>query len=104
MSLKHIGIVKNGKDQPADNKTKNWSGAMETYLLSETKSITELKVTVDMVSKYEQYFSYKKFQKPWIDCEYWSKYGRQLTTTGKLTTQNLKVTHEKSRSLIRNGF
>lgn len=64
MSLKHIGMVNNGKDQPADNKTKNWSGAMKTFLLSETNSITELKVTVDIVSKYEQYFLIKNSKSP----------------------------------------
>ena len=62
MSFKHIGVVKDGKEQPQDDKTKDWSGAMENYLLSEYNGITELKVGVEIVEEYESYFL-EKFPK-----------------------------------------
>jgi len=57
MSFKHLGIVKDGQEQPMDEKTKEWSGAMENYILKEINGVTELSVIVDITENHEQYFS-----------------------------------------------
>src|SRR3989337_938248 len=48
MSFAHLGVVKEGKEQPADAETEKWSGAMENYTLNETAGTTELTVEIDM--------------------------------------------------------
>lgn len=57
MSFKHLGVVKGGMEQPADDESKKWSGAMETYTLKETDGITELKVEMDVTEDFESYFN-----------------------------------------------
>jgi len=62
MRFKHIGEVKDGKDQPLDESSKQWSGGIENYELKETNGVTTLSVDVDMPEAHEQYFS-KAFPK-----------------------------------------
>ena len=57
MSFKHLGMVKEGKEQTETEETKKWSGAMENYTLHESNGVTELKVDVDIAEDYEQYFN-----------------------------------------------
>ncbi|MBA3898912.1 MAG: SRPBCC domain-containing protein [Bacteroidetes bacterium] len=47
MSFKHIGMIKDGEEQPVDEETKSWSGAMENYKLEEHDGITTLTVEND---------------------------------------------------------
>lgn len=47
MSFKHLGEVKNGKEEPLNEKTNEWAGAMENYTLKETKGLTLLTVELD---------------------------------------------------------
>jgi len=56
MSFKHLGTVKDGKEQPESEETKKWSGAMESYSVKETNGITELSVTMDVTEDFESYF------------------------------------------------
>ena len=52
MKFKHIGMVKDGKELPIDDETKNWSGATEVYSLTEgTNSIT-LNVEIDVLDEH----------------------------------------------------
>ena len=57
MSFRHIGEVKNGIEQPLDEKTKTWSGGLETYNLSESGGITELTVELDALVDFIDYFT-----------------------------------------------
>ncbi len=57
MSFKHLGMVKDGKEQPEDEQSKAWSGAKETYTLSQAGDTTQLSVSVDIVESNEPYFS-----------------------------------------------
>ena len=56
MSFKHLGVVKNGKEEPGDEETKKWSGALENYTLKETGGSTELKVEIDVTQEFQNYF------------------------------------------------
>jgi len=56
MSFKHLGTVKGGQEQPENDETKKWSGAMENYSLLEKNGLTELAVTMDITDDHEQYF------------------------------------------------
>lgn len=52
MSFKHLGEVKEGKEQPQSE----WSGAMENYTLKETDGSTELIVEMDITEGFQDYF------------------------------------------------
>jgi uncharacterized protein YndB with AHSA1/START domain len=57
MSFKHIGELKDGKEQPLDEKTMNWSGGKENYLLKEKDGVTTLTVTGDMPDDFLDFFT-----------------------------------------------
>lgn len=56
MSFKHLGVIKNGEEQPLDEETKKWSGALENYTLKESDGTTELIVEMDISEDYEKFF------------------------------------------------
>jgi len=57
MSFRHIGEVKDGVEQPVDEKTQSWSGGTENYTLKETNGVTELTIDLDMVAEMMDYFN-----------------------------------------------
>ena len=56
MSIKHLGEVKNGIEDTASEKVKQWAGAMENYTLTEVDGKTELNVDMDIAEEYKDYF------------------------------------------------
>jgi hypothetical protein len=75
MSFKHIGIVKEGKEQPLNEESKKWSGVMENYTLKDAPTAssnplfmtspgltTELSVEIDVIEDHQSYFQ-KTFPK-----------------------------------------
>ena len=56
MSFKRLGTVKGGEEQPDNEETKKWSGAMENYSLDEKNGVTELTVTMDITEDHDSYF------------------------------------------------
>lgn len=56
MAFKHLGTVKDGKEQPDTKETKDWAGALETYTLRQTGNATELAVSMDVTEEHESYF------------------------------------------------
>ncbi len=57
MAFKHLNEIKKFKEMPADDTTKEWSGTMETYRLTEKNGQTVLKAKMDSVEKYIDYFN-----------------------------------------------
>ncbi|MEJ7627894.1 MAG: SRPBCC domain-containing protein [Ferruginibacter sp.] len=57
MSFKHLGMIKDGIEMPLDDKTREWSGAMENYILNEKGGGTELVVEMDIAENFEKYFT-----------------------------------------------
>ena len=57
MSFEHLGELKEGKEQPADEKTQAWSGSQENYRLTETDGTTELNVEMDTTDEFLKYFN-----------------------------------------------
>lgn len=62
MTFKHLGILKDGKELPLDDKTESWSGSIEDYQLNETNGVTDLNVSLDSTDEYGDYFD-KTFPK-----------------------------------------
>ncbi|MFB9078809.1 SRPBCC domain-containing protein [Flavobacterium procerum] len=56
MAFKHLGEVKDFKEVPPNEETEKWSGAMETYRLTQKGDEVELEVAVDVIEKHIDYF------------------------------------------------
>jgi uncharacterized protein YndB with AHSA1/START domain len=52
MIFEHLGEIKGGVEQPKSE----WSGARESYYLSDNNGMTELKVEIDLSDEYAEYF------------------------------------------------
>jgi hypothetical protein len=57
MAFRHLGVIKDGVEQPANDETKGWEGAMETYTLKQHGDVTEVNVSVDTLEEYESHFT-----------------------------------------------
>jgi hypothetical protein len=56
MSFKHLGEVKDGKEDLNAANEKGWAGAVENYTLKSVGGKTELVVDIDIEKSYEEYF------------------------------------------------
>ena len=52
IEFKHIGNVKEGKEQEIDEETKKWSGTTEIYRLIEKDNSIRLQVEIDIMEEY----------------------------------------------------
>jgi len=59
IQFKHIGSVVNGQEQPVDDETKKWSGAMESYSLEEGSGFFTLLVEIDILEEHVEFMSTK---------------------------------------------
>lgn len=57
ISFEHLGIIKNGIEQPQDEQTKSWSGSKEEYTLKGQGDQTTLEVSLDSDNEFAGYFS-----------------------------------------------
>lgn len=55
----HQGEIKEGVEQPIDEKTKQWSGYLESYDLASAGSSTHLAVSVDTNDDFKEYLNSK---------------------------------------------
>ena len=60
MSIRHLGMVKDGVEDLDSPKVKQWAGAMENYTLKPINGQTQLTVEMDVTQEYKDYF-----QKTW---------------------------------------
>ena len=57
--FKHIGMLKDLKEQPIDAETEKWTGSFETYKLNEVDGITSVTAEIDCVPEYINYMNDK---------------------------------------------
>ena len=57
LSLEHLGIVKDGKEDTESEAVKGWAGARENYTLKEIGGVTELTVDMDSDDEFKDYFA-----------------------------------------------
>jgi uncharacterized protein YndB with AHSA1/START domain len=57
ISINHLGIVKDGKEDTESEEVKKWAGAQENYTLVEKDGGTELRIHMDSDEEYRDYFS-----------------------------------------------
>lgn len=56
MSIKHVGAVKNGVEDLDSEEVREWSGAMENYMLKAVNGGTQLRIEMETIKKYQGYF------------------------------------------------
>lgn len=56
MSIRHLGIVKNGVEDMDSEEVKKWKGAMENYTLKDVNGKTELIIDMDISEEHSDYF------------------------------------------------
>lgn len=56
ISINHLGMVKDGKEDTESEEVKKWAGAQENYTLVEKDGGTELKIHMDSDDEYKDYF------------------------------------------------
>jgi uncharacterized protein YndB with AHSA1/START domain len=56
MSIKHLGVVKDGVEDVDSEQTKEWAGSLENYTLKTVNGKTELTVDMDVTEEFRDYF------------------------------------------------
>jgi len=56
VSIEHIGVVENGKEDTASEAVKGWAGALENYTFKEKNGTTEVLVEMDSNDEYKEMF------------------------------------------------
>jgi len=54
--LRNTADIKDWKEQPLDEKSKEWSGGTESYLIKEKDGITMLSITIDVPPAHKDEF------------------------------------------------
>jgi hypothetical protein len=57
MSIKHLGVVKDGVEDYDSPEVKAWAGAMENYTLKTQDGKTELTIDMDITEEYKEMFA-----------------------------------------------
>lgn len=57
MSIKHLGVVKDGVEDTESEEVKKWAGAFENYTLRPVNGNTELEVKIDISEEWKDYFT-----------------------------------------------
>ena len=55
MSFKHLGMIKDGKEDLESEEVKKWAGLLETYILESSENKTNLSVEMDLGDDHKDY-------------------------------------------------
>jgi hypothetical protein len=56
ISIEHLGVVQDGKEDTTSDAVKGWAGAHENYTFKETDGVTEVLVEMDSADEYKEMF------------------------------------------------
>jgi hypothetical protein len=56
ISIEHLGVVNEGKEDTTSDAVKSWAGAHENYTFNEKNGTTEILVDLDTVEEYKDMF------------------------------------------------
>ncbi|MBI3122932.1 MAG: SRPBCC domain-containing protein [Ignavibacteriales bacterium] len=57
ISIEHLGMVENGKEDYTSNAVKEWAGVLENYTFKDVNGITELFIEMDSNEEYSDMFN-----------------------------------------------
>jgi hypothetical protein len=56
ISIEHLGVVENGKEDTSSDAVKQWAGSLENYTFKNSDGKTELLVDMDINDEYKEMF------------------------------------------------
>jgi uncharacterized protein YndB with AHSA1/START domain len=56
LSIEHLGVIEDGKEDTTSEAVKKWAGALENYTFRETNGATEVLVDMDIEDSYQKMF------------------------------------------------
>lgn len=56
ISIEHVGIVEDGKEDTSSEAARNWAGALENYTFKDIGGKTEVLVEMDSMDEYKEMF------------------------------------------------
>lgn len=56
MSFRHLGMIKEGKEDLESEEVQKWTGLLETYILESSENKTSLSVEMELGDDYKDYF------------------------------------------------
>lgn len=56
LSIKHLGVVKDGVEDTTSDSVKGWAGAFENYSLKEANGVSTLTIEMDTTDDHKGYF------------------------------------------------
>lgn len=56
ISIEHLGVVENGKEDTTSEAVKQWAGSLENYTFKDLNGKTELLVDMDINDEYKEMF------------------------------------------------
>jgi hypothetical protein len=56
ISIEHLGMVKDGKEDTTSEEVKSWAGAFENYTFKAKNGSTEVLVDIDVHDEYKEMF------------------------------------------------
>ena len=56
ISIEHLGVVQDGKEDTTSDVVKQWAGSLENYTFKDLKGKTELLVDMDINDEYKEMF------------------------------------------------
>ncbi len=56
VSIEHLGLIQDGKEDTSSDEVKKWAGALENYTFKKRNGSTEVVVDVDTDEKYAEMF------------------------------------------------
>ncbi|OGU30545.1 MAG: ATPase [Ignavibacteria bacterium GWA2_35_9] len=56
ISIEHLGVVNEGKEDTTSDEVKGWAGALENYTFKEKDGLTEVLVDMDINDEYKDMF------------------------------------------------
>src|SRR3989339_11744 len=56
ISIEHLGMVQDGKEDTSSDAVKSWAGALENYTFTENDGKTEVAVDIDITDEYKDMF------------------------------------------------
>lgn len=56
MSIEHMGLVENGKEDTTSDAAKAWQGAHENYTFTQVGDITKVQIDIDVADEFKEMF------------------------------------------------
>jgi hypothetical protein len=103
ISIEHLGVVQDGKEDTASEAAKAWAGALENYLFKEQESATELSVDLEIDEEFQEMFE-NTWPKALQKVKELAEKNKQIEDSIAVSVRRSKATSDDSPSDCRNSI